>query len=65
MPGKYQSEEIWRRAIAAQRSYLRVLESSENRPYAAKSIAKTLNRIQRITTNGLADWQESDNANRT
>ncbi|MER8552968.1 hypothetical protein NKH69_01945 [Mesorhizobium sp. M0976] len=65
MPGKYQSEEIWRRALAAQRNYLRVLESPENRPYAAKSIAKTLNRIQRITANGLAEWQEDANAHRT
>ncbi|TPI10266.1 hypothetical protein [Mesorhizobium sp. B4-1-1] len=65
MPSEYQSEEIWRKAIRAQRNYLRVLESSDNRPYAAKSIAKTLNRIQRITANGLADWQESDDADRT
>ncbi|MER9404240.1 hypothetical protein NKI36_09265 [Mesorhizobium caraganae] len=64
MPSKYQSEEIWRKALATQRAYLRVLESSENRPYAAKSIAKTLNRIERITADGLAEWQENDPANR-
>lgn len=65
MPSKYQSEEIWQSALAAQLNYLRVLQSPENRALAVQSITKTKSRIERIRANGLPEWRENEHAHRT